>query len=443
MLAEDANVAQFVSFDPEPTQRFSRVFGYDRNHRFGSLSEALETLLRTSVEQSINIRSFDPYFPKSRDFLYGIKSLEEAVNGVQNLAARGLHTIANETIDVCDGGVSGVVLGEAIEFAPCDTPRCVEKEGCASLPRSLGLELMRVVYGFAPALAYAPEERVEFSIHPIRRGVRREHTIIWEVERVDDPTTKGTVRWPNRFSEFIGDKAFGLLIAHLLGLPVPFTIVISRSIAPFSFGTRTDTSETWLRTCPRTQVPGKYTTRRGWTDPFQLMSAEDPAGTHIASVLAQDGVDAVFSGALISSVGPDGQEDITIEGVRGFGDQFMVGAQAPTLVPAGVVRSVRRLYRVARRKLGPVRMEWAADSSCTWIVQFHRGAVPSTGRTIFPGEVTRYRRFDTNEGLEALRSLIDKVSIAGEGIILVGDVGITSHFGDVLRRARVPSMIER
>jgi hypothetical protein len=31
-LAERANIAQFVSFSPEGTQRYSRVSGYDANH---------------------------------------------------------------------------------------------------------------------------------------------------------------------------------------------------------------------------------------------------------------------------------------------------------------------------------------------------------------------------------------------------------------------------
>jgi hypothetical protein len=30
----------------------------------------------------------------------------------------------------------------------------------------------------------------------------------------------------------------------------------------------------------------------------------------------------------------------------------------------------------------------------------------------------------------------------GEGIVLAGRVGITSHLGDLLRRARIPSRIE-
>jgi hypothetical protein len=38
---------------------------------------------------------------------------------------------------------------------------------------------------------------------------------------------------------------------------------------------------------------------RGWHDPFALLEKEDPSGSEIASVLAQEGVDAVYSGALV------------------------------------------------------------------------------------------------------------------------------------------------
>src|SRR5205085_475757 len=158
----------------------------------------------------------------------------QIVENVRRLAASGLYTILNETIDVRDGGVSGVVLGDIIEFAPGDTPRCVEKPGTAALPREAGTRLLKTVYGFLPAVAaYGHTTRVEFSLHPLRRGSRQDHTIIWELESVGASRAKADVRWPNRFSSFIGDKAFGLLIADLFGLPVPRTTVISRAIAPF------------------------------------------------------------------------------------------------------------------------------------------------------------------------------------------------------------------
>ncbi len=443
-LARRANVAQFVSFSPALEQRFARVFGYRANNRFADLPAACAALLAASGEQSVNVRSFDPATPKSREFVYGLKTVNAIAANVQRLAASGLYTILNETIDVNDGGVSGVALGDVIEFAPGDTPRAVEKPGTLALPRRVGMQLLETVYGFTPLLErYPGTTRVEFSLHPLRRGFRHEHTIIWELEEVGRSAAKADIRWPNLFSKFIGDKAFGLLIADLLGLPVPRTTVIGRTIAPFTFGQSTGSGETWFRTSPRVQVPGKYTTVRGWVDPFLLMAREDPTGDFIGSVLAQEGVDAVYSGAVVAMEARNGRPGaITIEGTRGFGDEFMVGRKKRVALPRSIEARVRRLYASAARRLGPVRFEWVADKQRTWVVQFHRGASPSYGRVIFPGKPATFRRFDVEAGLEPLRSLIEEVEGTGEGIVLVGDVGVTSHFGDVLRRARIPSFIE-
>jgi glutathione synthase/RimK-type ligase-like ATP-grasp enzyme len=57
------------------------------------------------------------------------------------------------------------------------------------------------------------------------------------------------MQWPNRFSSILGDKAYGLLMANLAGVPVPRTLVIGRRIAPFTFGDVTGSFEFWTRTC--------------------------------------------------------------------------------------------------------------------------------------------------------------------------------------------------
>ena len=236
-LALDWNVAQFVSFGPSLEQRFAWIRGFERNHRFPSPAEAIAALLRTSPERSVNIRTFDPRQSKSRDFIYGLHDEAVARASVTSFAAAGLTTIVNETVDVNDGGVSGVYLGDTVEFAPADTPRCVEKPGTAAFSRDLARLLLNTVYGFVPAVPDDPKQRVEFSIHPVRRGYRHDHTIIWELESVPDALPPApSVRWPNRFSRFIGDKAFGLLVAALAGLPVPQTLVVPRKLAPFAFG---------------------------------------------------------------------------------------------------------------------------------------------------------------------------------------------------------------
>ncbi|MBI3463551.1 MAG: hypothetical protein HY000_10910 [Planctomycetes bacterium] len=436
-VAAYGNVAQFVSFGPDLSVRFSRIRGFDSNHRFASLSEAVAVLLKTSPEKSVNVRSYHPERPKSREFVYDVRTEREVVEHVTRLASQSLFTIVNEKIDVKDGGVSGVVVGDLIEFSPGDTPRCVETAGVVSLPRELGIEFLATVYGFQPALDFDPGLRVEFSLHPLVRGFRAEHTILWEIESVGPVASTAQCSWPNNFSRFLGDKAFGLLVAHIHGLPVPKTTVVCRHLAPFQFGSRTGTGEVWLRTCPVEQVPGRFPTLRGWQDPFTLLAKEDPAGEAIVSVLAQEGVDSMFSGAL----GTTANGSLLLEGTSGSGDAFMVGSKGPETLPTRVVKSIQSMYSAARSQLGPVRMEWAYDGKQTWVLQLHAGIMESAGNVVYPGEPKSFHEFRVEAGLEALRQLTESIKGRSEGIVLVGNVGVTSHFGDVLRRARVPSRI--
>ena len=391
-----------------------------------------------SGESSVNVRSYHPDSPKSREFVYGLKTTDEAVDTVRRLAAQGLYTIVNETVDVHDGGVSGVVAGDAIEFAPDSTPRCVEEPGTAALPRSAGLRVLRTVYGFVPDLGYSSDLRVEFSIHPKRRGFRSSHTLVWEIERLTHRPSAPEVSWPNAFSRLLGDKLYGLLVAHCYDLPVPLTTVVPRRVAPFQFGLETATGEVWLRTSPNEQTPGFFTTTFGWHDPFALLAAEDPE-SKVASVLAQQAVDSQYSGAFAEAAEETG--GVLVEGVSGSGDHFMSGQRAPELLPNSVTEAVRRLAESVRKTLGPVRGEWVFDGGTCWIVQLHRARTALTRREIYPGRPVRYQTFPVERGLEALRALIDEVKLIDEGVALLGRVGVTSHFGDVLRQAEVPSYL--
>jgi hypothetical protein len=439
-LAEHGNVAQFVSFRPiaggSLGQRFSRVAGYQSNHRFSSTSEAIEVLLRTSAENSVNIRSFDPDDPRSKEFIYGLKDISEVLSNLERLGRAGLYLIVNETIDVSDGGVSGVVQGEVIEFAPDDTPRCVEKPGVASLPLGIGMHLLEMVYGFQPDWKVRLGERIEFSIHPRPRGWKQTHMLTWERERgvVGSPTAKFS--WPNRFSQHLGDKVFGLLVAHELGALVPRTLVISRRVAPFVFGADTGTTEVWTRTCPSIPQPGRFTTVKGWADPFALLSKEDPTDEEISSVLCQAAVQAQFSGAAI--VGGDGE--LIIEGREGEGDRFMLGLDPPGALPKTIVADVEAIFGKFSFALGSVRFEWVHDGSRVWIVQLHRGATDTTRGALVPGDAERWVGIDVSLPLESIRTIISKLD-QGVGLILSGDVGLTSHIADVVRKAGRPARI--
>lgn len=437
LAGQGMNVAQFVSFSPGngiPTQTFSRIVGCPPNHRFSDPRTAIETLLRASPDKTVNVRSYEPNNPQSRDFIYGLKTVDLALEQVSRLTAEGLHTIVNETIDVNDAGVSGVLMGNVLEFAPDSTPRCVEEPGTASLPRGWGRELLSTVYRRPLDLAVPQDSRLEFSVHPRPRGWRQTNVIVWEYSRQAPVDAEPQLTWPNEFSRMLGDKVFGLLVAYHLGLPVPRTTVINRRVAPFEFGVPTGWPETWIRTAPIEQVPGKFTTHRGWIDPYGLLQTEDPSGKEIASIIAQDGVRPKYSGALI--VGRDGKP--IVEGKQGEGETFMLGAAAPEKLPDEVLDAVRNLYELAAAALGPVRFEWVFDGERAWVVQLHRGATDTDAVHLTRKHADEWIEFDVTNGLEALRALIGELG-DGTGIEIRGRVGLTSHIADVVRKADVPA----
>jgi hypothetical protein len=105
-----------------------------------------------------------------------------------------------------------------------------------------------------------------------------------------------------------------------------------------------------------------------------------------------------------------------------------------------VADDVRRVGAHAAAALGPVRFEWAHDGDQVWVLQLHLAEAAGSETTIHPGAPSRWRRFDPSLGLEKLRELIASVD-GDEGIEIAGQIGVTSHAGDLLRRAAVPSRL--
>src|SRR5215218_5836578 len=379
-LATEANVAQFISFGPAPDlpQRHAWVAGHQPGHRFADPATAVGALLAAAPARSVNVRSFRPGAAKGGPFTYGLTRGDDVLAVLRARAGDGLHTIANETIDVDDGGVSGVAWA-GWSSSPPATPRG-RWSGRARSPSATTMPsgCSRPCTGFRPDLDAASGERVEFSIHPLAAGFRRTHTVLWEREPAGPVALARRLAWPNAFSRFLGDKAFGLLVADLHGLPVPATTVVGRRVAPFSFGRPTGSGERWLRTCPAEPVPGRFLTRRGWTDPFALVAAEGPAGQTVVGVLAQEGVRARWSGAAM----PDPTGGLLVEGVEGYGDGFMLARAAPAPLPVRVLDDVRRLGARATAALGPVRFEWAHDGDQCWVLQLQLATVAASATTI-------------------------------------------------------------
>ena len=446
-----SNIAQFVSFDPNSCLKAKYVhinnFNYKRDV---STKELITKLIFSSSSHSVNIRSFSPIEMKGNKLIFNkkIEDIDDIISIIEANTQAGKHTIINENISIFDSGVSGVALGDIIEFSPEDTPKCVDKEGICSLPRDMGLKILSNIYGFTPDINFDSNIRIEFSIHPSRQGVKKQHTIIWEYELYNNIENEVKIIWPNRFSKFIGDKVFGLLIADALGFLVPKTTVISRKIAPFTFGSETGLIEKWIRTSPIVKEPGKYYSGANWIDPFKLIDEEEakaPRNINIASILSQDAVEALYSGAsLIKS----NKENDIIEGVAGRGADFMVGTHDQESLPLSVINAVKIInnqFRLYHKLIGDVSIEWVFDGKNVWVVQLNQLKTNMNNnddsRTIVYGTPDYYEKVYVKDGLESLRENIDYYKNKNIGIELVGNVGITSHFGDLLRLSNIPSIL--
>ena len=292
--------------------------------------------------------------------------------------------------------------------------------------------------------------RVEFSIHPLREGLYQEHIIIWEVkdlgvtEKIKDVRTT----FPNNFSKFIGDKSYGLTLASILGLRVPKTTVISRNVAPYIIGDDTGEIETWVRTAPIVKEAGKYYTGKGWQDPFKLMEEEENKGTeeiNIGALLSQQGVRAEYSGGGILR---EKESESIVEGVKGEGDNFMIGEDGVIDIPKAVKTRVEVLEHQLRNHytlLGDITYEWVSDTNgIIWLVQMNQIEEIYAGQdVIVGGEVENYIDFKQEEGIDKLRTLVDTIDKQRIGVKIIGNIGVTSHIGDILRRAKVVSKIQR
>lgn len=453
VINNGANIAQFVSFEPNSNlkTRFIHINNFEIDSELSN-KEIIEKLILSAPSKAVNIRSFSRKTMKGNKLVYnkGIDDIDDILRTIKENSLDNKYSIVNENIDINDCGVSGVVLGDVIEFSPEDTPKCVEKEGVCSLPREIGLKILQNVYGFSPDINFDNNYRVEFSIHPNRQGVKKEHTIIWEYEYYEKIDYQRKISWPNNFSRFIGDKVFGLLIADSLGIMVPKTTVISRKIAPFTFGTDTGLNEKWIRTCPVSKEPGKFYTGASWVDPFKLMDEEEAKGLkeiNIASIISQAAVESLYSGA--SFVTEDEKNDL-IEGVSGNGDKFMIGEQNKLELPTKVINAVKILNNKIRsynKELGNVSIEWVYDGNIVWLVQLNQlkgknKYKNSEKDVIVHGSPSHYEKIYVRDGLDSLRNKINLIKDKNIGIELIGNIGVTSHFGDLLRLANIPSILK-
>lgn len=443
------SIARFISISPEKELRYVCIKeNYDCS---ASLKQILLDLIEASKSKSINIRSFSIEKTKGNPVIFNKKAedIEEILAILEQNRKENKYSIVNENININDGGVSGVTMGNVVEFAPNDTPKCVDKPDVCHLPKELAMYMFKTVYGFAPKDIFPTDDfRIEFSLHPSREGLSDENIIAWEYERVTTPIPNNPkINFPNRFSKHIGDKVFGLIVADYLGYKVPYTTVICRNVAPFSFGTETNSGEKWIRTAPITKQSGQFYSGDKWIDPFKLMNEEEQKGDeeiNIASILSQDAVKAEYSGAMIIT-----EKETIIEGVKGKGDKFMLGQEAPQeLLECKLIKLLEELEEFSKSNLeilGDFSLEWVFDGYKVWVVQLNQLKHSSSGSIIVEGNPDTYEKFYTEDGLDKLREKIKSLENRKEkvGIELIGDVGICSHFGDLLRLAEIPSYLTK
>ena len=436
-LSQKYNVARFVSFGPNLDVRFSTE---------GSLFQFGKIQLPDVVDKflgscgSLNIRTFTLSSPNGNPFIYGVTDRLKAIEYVLHFAEQGYYTILNETISVHDGGVSGVVDRTVVEFSPDDTPRAVEKEGICALPYQVASRVLSTVYGLTQPLPIEDGQRIEFSVHPRKVGCRNEQILIWEFSpSVLGKTPTIIPSWPNNFSKLLGDKIFGLLVADSYGIPVPFGTVVGRRVAPFSFGTHTNSKETWIRTAPIVQQPGRFTTTSEWVDPYELMQLEDPTNSMIQALIFQEGILARYSGATLP-----GNQGVIIEGVMGKGDDFMAGTASPNSLPQNIYNDVKDIAALAETAIGcPVRIEWVHDGIRPWVVQLH--VIPEALSILKKNDfstVNQWVIFNPIHGISELVETIKNVNPVTTGIKISGSIGITSHIGDLLRKNKITFVIE-
>lgn len=458
-LSLNNNVASFISFDKKKEQgetliRFSNLkdFCWD-----DETTRSLEKLLKHSKDNTVNVRSFaKDDMQKSTTFKMGLDNVADIIKQIEKNMVNDLYSIVNENIDVSDGGVSGVLIGDTIEFSPNDTPRCVEKEGVCSLPSNIGINLLHKIYGkdVLKLLDYPRNSRVEFSIHLREQGCEGTNLIIWELtENIDEEVLPEFHQHqiPNNFSDFLGEKLYGLLLAEIIAnANVPSTIGINRFVKPIIFGKETNHRDWWIRTVPTRKSAGEFATTNKSIDLFDFIGNEHfnlnntyNKSLMLSSVLYQQGAKPIYSGASIIT---NNAKTTIIEGVKGQGDNFMTSGKVedlPEEILSIVKNTISGLRLNLHKILGDFSIEWVYDGEKVWIVQLNQISNFIDEVTIVKGnEDTEYIHFDEID-VNTLRTIIETEITNKEniGISVSNKIGITSHIGDILRHHNIPSKI--
>lgn len=456
-LSQHYNVSKFIIVDKELKVTY-QGFNLDQDYR-SNLHLAVAELLKASNLCKVNIRSFKNDSDKGSRFVMGLDMTGSIIKVLEENAAEGLTSIVNEWIDPSDTGVSGVILGGSIiSFSPDNTSRCVESGGCCTLPADVGCNLLKKVYDvdLTYLKAISKSSRIEFSVHPNKVGTHEERTVIWDIEDIDPSLSlpEPRIYYPNNFSKLIGNKIFGLCIADIMfsgQLNIPIGEVHNRRlVGTFTVGKLPKDLKKYkrikfrLRTAPAIKEPGKFPDLGDLGELLNIFKFNKEEFRNISSGLRQIEIPARYAGsALISEKG------ILLEGVSCSGEDFMLGRVAPVELPRNIKLLLERKFNIILRSIqlfsGNIKIEWVIDpEGNVWVVQFDlekANDLPCKD-IIYKGKASNVIDFECSRGLEELREIVNNIE-EGEGIRLLGNVGVLSHFGDILREKKIPSSIER
>ena len=446
---KNGNVAQFVSFDDKGKVEYYSLKEDVWEPDYRNKALLLNNLLKYATYGKVNIRTYKLDDNMSHPFIQNLSTIDEIYSYLEKFKEQKLYTIVSETVVTNDGGVSGIMDSDIVEFAPGITPRDIENLSSieiAKLPREMGCAILECIYGTTLApFKYEKNKRIEFSTHPKPIGSSNNNKLFWQIDKSTAHIDAPDICWPNSFSKMIGDKTYGLMVAYFLGFNVPCTTVYNKNdrVPNFTFGRYTKSKKVWTRSCPSESQPGKYPTFPKYvkSSKFFKLCGDYP---DMVACIHQDEVNAKYSGGMII----DRDYNVWIDGVKGFGDHFMMGDVNNTIqLPDKIYKLVKVVGLELSRKINnSIKVEWVVDHNNEfWVLQLRVDDSVKACSTIVDVECFgNYVEYDPlgDTGLIKLRKLVDDIKDTGDGIVVKRKIGITSHVADILRKNKIPSYVD-
>lgn len=447
-LSKEWDVANFVSVSP---------MGEVRASNLSLLTEDLETDLKRILEESprhlVNVRSFctDAENIKT-EFVLGLGDIGDILRQVEKNCENGLYSIVNENIDPCDGGVSGVLHGDIIEFVTNGTPRDVEKgEKVISLGKAIGIKMLEQYYDVdLERLRSLPmNSRIEFAI------TRDKRLLVWEVKQLPNQglaRKKMDLNVDSLFVETIREKVFGLLLVNALRLNVVESTVVNSIGNTVSFGKKvqgeSELDTVIYRASPSRFSPGEFDNSESSINVDIVERIKELEERDGITYLAQKKLNTKLVGGVISSKGRR-----LVEFSDGNGQDFMLGKAIPIEYQGDdlglIVSQVDYICSRIESLVGnSFKLELIVDEFETvYVAQFN--VINDVQQQIVISKEERENALEVDVKEETPLSLANRLEyleVRGKQVDLVvfkGNIGHTSHFCDVVNGRGIRYIIEK